>query len=262
MTRFEGKTVVVTGGARGMGAAHSRGFVAEGARVVIADVLDAEGEELAGELGEAALYRHLDVTDEQQWAEVVRAATAAFSAPTVLVNNAGIGGSGTLVEDKTLADWRKLLAVNLDGVFLGTRAVIPGMKAAGGGAIVNISSFAGLIGTPNAADYTTSKFAVRGFTKAVAMEVAPYGIRVNSVHPGYIRTPILGPLGDEVVHGKVALDRMAGPEEVTRMVLFVASDDASYSTGAEFVIDGGWSAGSTVGIGQTNAQYYQQNSES
>ncbi|XVV17490.1 SDR family NAD(P)-dependent oxidoreductase [Actinoplanes sp. CA-131856] len=125
----------------------------------------------------------------------------------------------------------------------------------GGGAIVNISSFAGLIGTPNAADYTTSKFAVRGFTKAVAMEVAAHRIRVNSVHPGYIRTPILGPLGDEVVHGKVALDRMAAPEEVTRMVLFVASDEAGYSTGSEFVVDGGWSAGSPVGIGQTNAAF-------
>ncbi|WP_305783243.1 glucose 1-dehydrogenase [Symbioplanes lichenis] len=255
MARFERRTVIVTGGARGMGATHARGFVAEGARVVIADVLDDEGKALAGELGEAALYRHLDVTDEQQWAALVEETTATFGAPTVLINNAGIGGSGTLVEEKTLEDWRRLLGVNLDGVFLGTRAVIPAMRGAGGGAIVNISSFAGLIGTPNAADYTTSKFAVRGFTKAVAMEVAPYGIRVNSVHPGYIRTPILGPLGDEVVHGKIALDRMAAPEEVTKMVLFVASDDASYSTGAEFVIDGGWSAGSPVGIGQTNSEY-------
>ncbi|MFF5077771.1 SDR family oxidoreductase [Actinoplanes sp. NPDC000266] len=256
MARFDGRTVIVTGGARGMGATHSRGFVAEGARVVIADVLDAEGEALAGELGDAAIYRHLDVTGERQWAQLIEETNAVFGTPTVLVNNAGIGGKGAFVEDETLEDWRRLLAVNLDGVFLGTRAVIPGMKAAGGGAIVNISSFAGLIGTPNAADYTTSKFAVRGFTKAVAMEVAAHGIRVNSVHPGYIRTPILGPLGDEVVHGKVALDRMAAPEEVTRMVLFVASDEAGYSTGSEFVVDGGWSAGSPVGIGQTNAAFH------
>ncbi|MFG1990645.1 SDR family oxidoreductase [Actinoplanes sp. NPDC048988] len=255
MARFDGRTVIVTGGARGMGATHSRGFVAEGARVVIADVLDAEGETLAKELGDAAIYRHLDVTDEREWARLIEETNAVFGAPTVLINNAGIGGKGALVEDETLEDWRRLLAVNLDGVFLGTRAVIPGMKAAGGGAIVNISSFAGLIGTPNAADYTTSKFAVRGFTKAVAMEVAAHGIRVNSVHPGYIRTPILGPLGDEVVHGKVALARMAAPEEVTRMVLFVASDEAGYSTGSEFVVDGGWSAGSPVGIGQANAAF-------
>ncbi|SNY44703.1 glucose 1-dehydrogenase [Paractinoplanes atraurantiacus] len=257
MARFDGKTVIVTGGARGMGATHSRSFVAEGARVVIADVLDAEGEALAKELGDAAIYRHLDVTDEQQWARLIEETNAVFGAPAVLINNAGIGGKGAFVEDETLEDWRRLLAVNLDGVFLGTRAVIPGMKAAGGGAIVNISSFAGLIGTPNAADYTTSKFAVRGFTKAVAMEVASHGIRVNSVHPGYIRTPILGPLGDEVVHGKVALDRMAAPEEVTRMVLFVASDEAGYSTGSEFVVDGGWSAGSPVGIGQTNLAFHE-----
>lgn len=257
MSRFDGKTVIVTGGARGMGAAHVRGFVEEGARVVIADVLDDDGRALAEELGAATRYQHLDVTDEQQWADVVAAATEAFGAPTVLVNNAGIGGSGTFVEDKGLDEWRRVLGVNLDGVFLGTRAVIPAMKSAGGGSIINISSFAGLLGTPAAADYTTSKFAVRGFTKAVAMEVAQHGIRVNSVHPGYIRTPILGPLGDEVVHGKIALDRMARPEEVTRMVLFIASDEASYSTGSEFVVDGGWSAGSPVGIGETNTQFEQ-----
>jgi len=253
--RFEGKTIVVTGGARGMGAAHTRAFVAEGGRVAIGDVLDDEGEALAAELGDAVRYQHLDVSSEESWNEFMTFTAAEFGPISALINNAGIGGGGA-VESMTLADWRGLLAINLDGVFLGTRAAIASMKKAGGGSIVNVSSFAGLLGTPFSANYTTSKFAVRGFTKAVAMEVADYGIRVNSVHPGYIRTPILGPLGEEVVVGKVPIKRMGLPEEVSRMVLFIASDEASYSTGSEFLVDGGWAAGSPVSIGETNAQYY------
>jgi 3alpha(or 20beta)-hydroxysteroid dehydrogenase len=239
-----------------MGASHSRGFAAEGANVVIADVLDDDGKALADELGDSAVYVHLDVTDEQGWAAAIELAESTFGPLSVLVNNAGIGGAGTPVADATLEGWHRTLGVNLDGVFLGTRAAIGSMRKAGGGSIINISSFAGLVATPFSSDYTTSKFAVRGFTKATAMEVAADRIRVNSVHPGYIRTPILGPLGDEVVIGKIAIQRMATPEEVTKMVLFIASDDASYSTGAEFVVDGGWSAGSPVSIGETNAQFY------
>ncbi|MFG6402131.1 MULTISPECIES: glucose 1-dehydrogenase [unclassified Microbacterium] len=256
--RFTGKTIAITGGASGMGAAHARAFVAEGGSVVLGDVNDEAGQALADELGDRARYRHLDVADEAQWAEFVEFAEAEFGPLSVMVNNAGIGGAGTPVESSTLAGWRRTLSINLDGVFLGTRAAIPSMKKAGGGSIINISSFAGLVATPFSSDYTTSKFAVRGFTKAVAMEVASDNIRVNSVHPGYIRTPILGPLGEEVVIGKVAIQRMAQPEEVSKMVLFIASDDASYSTGSEFVVDGGWSAGSPVGIAETNAQYYQR----
>ena len=256
--RFEGKTILVTGGARGMGAAHARAFVAEGGRVVIGDVLDADGQALAAELGEAVRYLHLDVTDEESWAEAIDVAESEFGAVSVLVNNAGVGGKGDPVESMSHAEWRRVLDINLDGVFLGTRAVIPSMRRAGGGSIVNISSFAGLIGTPFSADYTTSKFAVRGFTKAVAMEVADLGIRVNSVHPGYIRTPLLGPLREQVVVGKTAIKRMGSPEEVARMVLFVASDEASYTTGAEFLVDGGWAAGSPVGIAETNAQYHER----
>jgi len=254
--RFEGKSIVVTGGARGMGAAHTRAFVAEGGKVVIADVLDEDGVALAKELGDSVRYHHLDVSDEAQWAEVMTFAEKEFGPISVMVNNAGIGGAGSPVESMTLEGWRRTLSINLDGVFLGTRAAITSMKKAGGGSIVNISSFAGLVATPFSSDYTTSKFAVRGFTKATAMEVASDNIRVNSVHPGYIRTPILGPLGEEVVVGKSAIKRMAQPEEVSKMVLFIASDDTSYSTGSEFVVDGGWSAGSPVGIAETNAQYY------
>ena len=252
--RFDGKVIVVTGGARGMGAAHARAFAAEGGRVVIGDVLDDDGETLAKEIGDAARYRHLDVSSENSWSEFMAAAERDLGPVSVLVNNAGIGGGGP-VETMTLDAWRSVLAVNLDGVFLGTRAAIASMRRGGGGSIVNISSWAGLAGTPFSSSYTASKFAVRGFTKAVAMEVAGYGIRVNSVHPGYIRTPILGPLADEVATGKVALKRMGRPDEVARTVLFIASDDASYTTGAEFSVDGGWAAGSPVSIGETNAQY-------
>jgi 3alpha(or 20beta)-hydroxysteroid dehydrogenase len=254
--RFTGKVAVVTGGASGMGLTHAHGFVAEGASVVIADVNDAAGQALADELGDRARYHHLDVSNEAEWAELMEFTEREFGPISIMVNNAGIGGAGTPVETSTLDGWRKTLSINLDGVFLGTRAAIPSMKKAGGGSIINISSFAGLVATPFSSDYTTSKFAVRGFTKATAMEVAEDNIRVNSVHPGYIRTPILGPLGEEVVIGKSAIRRMAQPEEVTKMVLFIASDDASYSTGAEFVVDGGWSAGSPVGIGETNAAFY------
>lgn len=253
--RFTDKVVVITGGASGMGATHARGFIEEGARVVLADVNDEAGQKLADELGSNARYRHLDVSDEADWDAVMDFTEAEFGPVSVMVNNAGIGGAGTPVEASTLAAWRKTLSINLDGVFLGTRAAIRSMKKAGGGSIINISSFAGLVATPFSSDYTTSKFAVRGFTKAAAMEVADDNIRVNSVHPGYIRTPILGPLGDEVVIGKTAIKRMAQPEEVTKMVLFIASDDASYSTGSEFVVDGGWSAGSPVGIAESNTAY-------
>ena len=227
--RFDGKTVIVTGAARGMGAAFARAFAAEGAQVVATDVL--AGEDVVA----------LDVTDEAAWAALVGRLPC-----DVLVNNAGIGGEGKLVEEETLERWRRVFAVNADGVFLGTRAVIPVMRARGGGAVVNVSSFAGFQGTPRAAAYTASKFAVRGFTKAVAMEVARDGIRVNSVHPGSIRTPMLDGVPEDVVEGKVALGRMADAEEVARAVCFLASEDASYITGTELAVDGGWSAGSPI----------------
>jgi 3alpha(or 20beta)-hydroxysteroid dehydrogenase len=243
-TRFDGQAVLITGGARGMGEAHVRGFVAEGARVVIADVLDEEGTELAEQLGDSAMYVHLDVSDEAQWRSVVERAEEAFGPLRVLVNNAGIGGVPAALVDTDIDVWRRVHAVNLDGTFLGIKTVVPSMLRGGaGGAIVNISSFAGLMGSPLIGAYGASKFAVRGLTKTAAMELGPNGIRVNSVHPGYIRTPLLDGVPDEAVHGRLAIERVATPADVTPVVLFAASSDAGYCTGAEFVVDGGWSAG-------------------
>jgi 3alpha(or 20beta)-hydroxysteroid dehydrogenase len=227
-----------------MGEAHVRGFVAEGARVVIADVLDDEGAALADQLGDSAMYVHLDVSDEAQWRSVMERAEGAFGPLRVLINNAGISGVPAALVDTELDVWRRVLAVNLDGTFLGIKTAVPSMLRGGaGGAIVNISSFAGLIGSPLIGAYAASKFAIRGLTKTAAMELGPRGIRVNSVHPGYIRTPLLEGIPDEAIHGRLAIERVATPADVTPVVLFAASDDAGYCTGAEFAVDGGWSAG-------------------
>lgn len=254
--RFKGKTVFVTGGARGMGAEHVRAFVAEGANVIFGDVLDDEGSALATELGSQALYQRLDVTDEADWDAFIAVAEQSFGPIDVAVNNAGVGGSGALIEDMSLSGWRRVLSINLDGVFLGTRAAVRSMRKANQpGAIVNVSSIAGLIGTPYVSDYTASKFAVRGLTKAVAMEVGRHGIRVNSVHPGYVRTAILGGMADSVATGKTALPRIGVAKDVTGFILFAASEEAAYMTGAELVVDGGFSAGSPVSIGQDIRTY-------
>lgn len=253
--RFQGKTIVVTGGARGMGAAHARAFVEEGGKVVIGDILDHEGTALASELGDSVRYRHLDVSSETEWNDFIEYAEQEFGPISILVNNAGVGAHGVLLQDMSFDSWKHVFSINVDSVFFGTRAAITSMKKIGGGSIVNVSSIAGLIGTPYVAEYTASKFAVRGFTKAVAMEVGIDGIRVNSVHPGYVRTPILGDTSDEVVIGKTPITRMASPEEIAKLVLFVASDDASYCTGAEFVADGGMSAGSPVAIGESPQRF-------
>lgn len=242
--RFDGSTVLVTGGARGMGESHVRGFVAEGARVVIADVLDEEGAALADELGDAAAYLHLDVSDQGQWSTLIERTEAAYGPLHVLVNNAGISGVPARLVDTDLDVWHQVLAVNLDGTFLGIKNAVPSILRGGrGGAIVNISSFAGLIGSPLIGAYAASKFAIRGLTKTAAMELGPQGIRVNSVHPGYIRTPLLEGIPDEAIHGRLAIERVATPADVTPVVLFAASAEARYCTGAEFAVDGGWSAG-------------------
>jgi 3alpha(or 20beta)-hydroxysteroid dehydrogenase len=242
--RFDGRTVLVTGGARGMGESHVRAFVTEGARVIIADVLDDEGAALSDELGDATIYQHLDVSDEDQWRETIQRAESAVGTVDVLVNNAGISGVPASLLDTDLDVWHRVLAVNLDGTFLGIKVTAPSMLRGGrGGAIVNISSFAGLIGSPLIGAYAASKFAIRGLTKTAAMELGPQGIRVNSVHPGYIRTPLLDGIPDEAVHGRLAIERVATPADVTPVVLFAASADAGYCTGAEFAVDGGWSAG-------------------
>jgi 3alpha(or 20beta)-hydroxysteroid dehydrogenase len=242
MKRFENRTVIVTGGARGLGASHARGFVAEGANVVIADVLDGEGRKLAGELGEHAIFSHLDVTSDREWAATVAAAEDAFGPVSVLVNNAGIVRFGRIADTEPAA-WRQVIDINLTGSYLGIRAVVPSMRKAGSGAIVNTSAGAGMTATSGVGAYAASKWAVRGMTKTAALELARDNIRVNSIHPGSVLTPMVG--GSEaaaVGAGAVrdlAIPRVAEPEEITQLVLFVASDAASFSTGSEFIADGG-----------------------
>lgn len=238
--RFDGRVAIVTGGARGMGASHVRALAAEGAGVVICDLLDDEGEALAAEVA-GARYRHLDVTSERSWSSVVRDTEAAFGAVDVLVNNAGIIHFGG-VEAQSPEHFRRIVDVNLVGAFLGMHTVLPGMRGRGRGAVVNISSAAGLMGFADGIGYVASKWGVRGMTKAAALDMAGTGVRVNSVHPGVIRTSMGGSASPELFAHQ-PLPRIGEPEEVTRMVLFLASDDASYTTGGEFLIDGGQTIG-------------------
>jgi 3alpha(or 20beta)-hydroxysteroid dehydrogenase len=240
MGRFDGRTVIVTGAAQGLGASHARGFVAEGASVLLTDVQEDAGRALAGELGEHARFASLDVADREAWAAAVDAAESAFGPVSVLVNNAGIVTTGVAIADSDPADWRRVLDVNLTGTYLGIRAVVGSMRRAGGGAIVNISSAAAFIGRPLMGSYVASKWGVRGLTKCAAMELAADGIRVNSVHPGLVATPAADGQ-DEILalSRRFAVPRPADPDEVTRVVLFVASDEAGFSTGSEFVVDGG-----------------------
>lgn len=246
MGRLSGKIALITGAAGGQGAAAVRRFVAEDARVLVADVLDDEGKALVDELGDAARYQHLDVSSEQDWADAVRATHDSFGRLDVLVNNAGILHFSSF-EDTSLADYERVIRVNQFGTFLGIRSVIPSMSD-GGGSIVNVSSIEGLGGMPGVVAYTSSKFAIRGMTKVAALELGDRGIRVNSVHPGMIDTNMVrtaaGADVDVTPAGqKVALRRVGRPEEIANLVLFLASDESTYSTGAEFVADGGATAG-------------------
>ena len=243
MARLEGKVAIITGAARGMGAAHARRFVAEGAKVVLTDLNVEEGTALASELGENALFVEQNVTSADEWTNVVAQAEKAFGPVNVLVNNAGISMSKSLLQ-MTEEEYRRIVDINQVSVFLGLKTVVPSMQKAGGGSIVNISSINGIVG--GAVGYTDTKFAVRGMTKAAAIECSHYGIRVNSVHPGVIETPMVTQ-GDAVEAIKefakhIPLKRMAQPEEVTNLVLFLASDESSYSTGSEFIVDGGLTA--------------------
>jgi 3alpha(or 20beta)-hydroxysteroid dehydrogenase len=243
MGRLDGKVAFITGGARGQGAAEGRLFAAEGARVVLADVLDDEGEKVAAEIGDAARYVHLDVTDEAGWDEAVAFAEDAFGPITVLVNNAGILLFQS-IEKTSLADFERIMAVNVTGVFLGMKAVAPSMERAGGGAIVNISSTAGLTGLPYLGAYVASKWAVRGLTKTAAIDLGRKGIRVNSVHPGGIDTPMVaGTTADAPFYKRLPVPRMGSAEESARAVLFLVSDEASYIAGAELAVDGGATCG-------------------
>ncbi|ORB32168.1 glucose 1-dehydrogenase [Mycolicibacterium parafortuitum] len=238
--RLAGKVALVSGGARGMGASHAKAMVAHGAMVVCGDILDDEGRAVAAELGDAARYVHLDVTRPEDWQHAVSTAVAEFGGVDILVNNAGILNIGT-VEDYELSEWHRILDINLTGVFLGIRAVTPTMKAAGRGSIVNISSIEGMAGTVGCHGYTATKFAVRGLTKSTALELGPFGIRVNSVHPGLVKTPMADWVPEDIFQS--ALGRIAQPHEVSNLVVYLASDESSYSTGAEFVVDGGTLAG-------------------
>jgi 3alpha(or 20beta)-hydroxysteroid dehydrogenase len=238
--RLAGKVAVVSGGARGMGASHVRALVDEGAQVVFGDILDAEGEAVAKDVGSATRYVHLDVTQPDDWERVVSTAVEAFGGVDILVNNAGIINVG-LIEEYELSEWHRILDINLTGVFLGIRAVVGPMKAAGRGSIINISSIEGLAGTIACHGYTATKFAVRGLTKSTALELGPSGIRVNSIHPGLIKTPMTEWVPDDLF--QTALGRAAEPREVSSLVIYLASDESSYSTGSEFVVDGGCTAG-------------------
>lgn len=231
---------MVTGGARGIGAAYARILVSEGAKVVIGDLLDAQGEALAKELGTNARYVHLDVTEPNQWSEAVAFAVEAFGGLNILVNNAGIASSAPITEFK-LDMWRKTIDINLTGTFLGMQSVIPEIAKSKGGSIINISSVEGLRGSAGLHAYVASKFGVRGLTKSVALDVAHLGIRVNSIHPGLIETDMTKNVSAESL--QIPMGRSAKPAEVAKLMLFLASDESSYSTGAEFVVDGGLTMG-------------------
>ncbi|HZC73410.1 MAG TPA: glucose 1-dehydrogenase [Jatrophihabitans sp.] len=242
-----GRVAIVTGAARGQGAAAAQLFVAEGARVVIGDVLDDVGKELADSLGAGAIYRHLDVSNEDDWTSVVDEAVETLGGVDVLVNNAGILRFAAL-SDMPLADYLRVVNVNQVGTFLGMRAVAKPMMAARRGSIVNISSVEGLAGMPYLTAYTSTKFAIRGMTKVAALELGPHGIRVNSVHPGMIETDMVKDAagGHDVdlspATKRIALRRMGAPEDIAQVVLFLASDRSAYVTGAELAADGGASA--------------------
>ena len=243
MGRLDGKVAIISGAARGQGEAEARLFVAEGAQVLVADVLDDDGERVAKELGDAAGFVHLDVTDEDQWRDAVAAAEKRFGSVSVLVNNAGILHFQSILKTEA-RDFLRVLEVNALGTLLGMKHTAPAIARAGGGAIVNVSSVAGLQGQPYLSTYVSSKWAVRGMTKSAALELGTHGIRVNSVHPGGIDTPMIAGTDHEApYYRRLPLGRIGKPEEVARVVLFLASDDSSYMTGAELAIDGGATCG-------------------
>ena len=247
MGRLESKVAVITGAARGQGAAIARRFAAEGAQIVLADVADDDGKLLADELGERARYVHHDVTSEASWDETVRATLDAFGGLNVLVNNAGILKWAPM-HRTSLEDYQAVVQVNQVGCFLGMKAVIAPMREAGGGSIINQSSTSGLEGMAGVIGYSASKFAVRGMTKTAAIELGRFGIRVNAVCPGGINTQMGNPFaqeGDELQRNYAMnpIPRIGEPDEVAGVMVFLASDESSFCTGADFVVDGGYTAG-------------------
>ncbi|MDD0856798.1 SDR family oxidoreductase [Arthrobacter alpinus] len=245
-TRAAGKVALISGAARGMGASHARRLAGQGAKVVIGDLLDDEGIALAAELGEAnALFVHLDVTDFDSWTAAVEATVERFGRLDVLVNNAGIFTRGS-VEEASVEDWRRTIDIDLTGNFLGMKAVVPAMKAVGAGSIINISSIAGLVGFKNRAAYAAAKWGVQGLTKTSALDLGEYGIRVNSVHPGSVKTPMTA--GLERGFGQIPLGHDADVNEISDLILFLASDESTFISGSAIAIDGGETAGNNLRI--------------
>ena len=252
MARLESEVAIVTGGARGLGRAIAEAYVAEGARVCIADVRIELAQRVAEALGDSVIALELDVTDEQSWNLAIGACEQAFGSVSVLVNNAGLA-EGAAIDDTTLESYRRVTEVNQTGVFLGMKSVIPAMKRVGHGSIINMSSIDGLVGSPRIISYIASKWAVRGMTKAVAMEMGPYSIRVNSIHPGHVVTElglrdgvdpsIITAMVEEHTARHAPMQRTGTPQEIAAMAVFLASNESSYCTGAEFVVDGGFTAG-------------------
>lgn len=246
MGRLDGKVAIITGGARGQGAAEARLFAAEGAKVVVADLLDDEGRATTASIGAAARFEHLDVTDEDNWTAVVSATEEAFGPPSVLINNAGILVFNP-VSQQDATEFRRVLEINLVGTFLGIKAVVPAMKRAGGGSIINISSTGGMEGQPMLSAYASSKWGVRGLSRSAALDLGRNSIRVNTVHPGGIDTPMTRLAGADpegaLYYDRLPISRVGTVDDVAPMVLFLASDESAYVTGAEFVVDGGHLAG-------------------
>ena len=251
--RLRGKVAIVTGAARGQGEAEARHFVAEGASVLLTDVLDDEGQAVAADLGEGAAYRHLDVSSEEDWIAAVADAEERFGPVTILVNNAGILDFGS-IEQQDVERFRRVIDVNLTGTMLGIKTVVPSMRKANGGSVINISSNGGINGLPSLGAYVSSKWAVRGLSKTAALDLGKWGIRVNSLHPGGIDTPMTRFPGQEPNDSPFAkslpLGRFGLVDEVANVVTFLASDEASYVTGAEWSVDGGATAGDRSLLGR------------
>jgi 3alpha(or 20beta)-hydroxysteroid dehydrogenase len=245
--RLRGKVALITGAARGQGEAEARLFVAEGARVVLGDVRDELGEKVAASLGEAARYVPLDVAHEEQWRRAIALAEAEFGRLDILINNAGIVGEFCPTELCTLESYQQTIAVNQIGPFLGMKTAIPALRRAGGGSIVNVCSVAGLYGIPGLIAYGASKWALRGMTKVVALEVGKDNIRVNALHPGSVETPLMARDVDRsvLIRGQ-AIERVAQPEEMASAALFLASDESAFITGADLAADAGLSAGQAI----------------
>lgn len=244
MGKLDGKVALVTGASQGMGAADAAILAAEGATVIVADVLEKEGKAVAESIG--GQYRHLEVTDENNWRELVADVIATVGNIDILINNAGVVAF-TPVATTELAEWNRVIAINLTGVFLGIRSVAESMKAAGGGVIVNVSSTAGMIGYSNLSAYVASKWGVRGLTKAAALDLGRDNIRVVSVHPGGIRTPMTAGIDGSEMYGSQPIPRIGETDEVAKLILYLVAD-ATYSTGTEFVIDGGATVGQVLQV--------------